>query len=240
MLSVGAIASADTLGLYFGLGVWQNESDGDLFNSLGIAQDTNTLGMDDENATFFYIKFEHPVPVMPNIRIAQSEASNSGSFTFNNLSMIDVTTKTEIDLDHTDFTFYWELIDTGMDLDLGLTARKFDGALTQEISYDGVLAFTDHQPISGTIPMLYISANVDLPFTGTYVGAEINSLSYKGDGFNDITAKIGWKTENWIMPEFGVELGYRRFGLDIDASNSLDTTVDLSIDGYYLSLVGHF
>lgn len=238
MLCVGAMASADMLGLHFGIGVWQNESDGNLF-SLGLDQDTSTLNMDDDNATFFYIKFEHPVPVMPNIRIAQSAASNSGT-------QIDVggiantSLETEIDLDHTDFTFYWELIDTGMDLDLGLTARRFDGALIQDYYVGGILTATENQPIEGTIPMLYISANVDLPFTGGYVGAEINSLSYRGDGFNDVTAKLGWKTENWIMPEFGVELGYRKFGIDIDATNSLDATVDLSMDGYYLALVGHF
>ncbi|MDH5737220.1 MAG: TIGR04219 family outer membrane beta-barrel protein, partial [Gammaproteobacteria bacterium] len=156
---------------------------------------------------------------------------------------IDATLKTDIDLDHMDYTLYWEVIDTGMDLDIGLTARRFDGSLTQEVYSNlvpGTVLGSQVQPIEGTIPMLYINARVELPFTGFYVGGEINSLSYQGDGFNDLTAKVGWSTDSWIMPEFGVELGYRKMSLDIDASNKLDTTLDLSIDGYYLALVGHF
>lgn len=238
-LLVGHIASADMLGLYFGLGVWQNEPDGDLYSSLGL-QDAGKVGLEDDNATFFYLKFEHPVPSVPNIRIAQSEASNSGSYSFNNPAMQTVMISTDIDLDHSDYSFYWEILDTAVDLDLGLTARRFDGALTQEYFVDGTLASTDHQPIEGTIPLIYISANVDLPFAGVYIGAEINSLSYRGDGFNDLTARIGWTTENWILPEFGFEAGYRRFSIDIDARNSLDATLDLTMDGYFINLVAHF
>ncbi|MDH5737087.1 MAG: hypothetical protein OEZ23_02200, partial [Gammaproteobacteria bacterium] len=49
-LSAQAV-SADMLGLHLGVGVWQNESDGDLL-SLAVPQDTSDLGMDDDNANF--------------------------------------------------------------------------------------------------------------------------------------------------------------------------------------------
>lgn len=240
LLLAGQSASADVLGLFFGMGVWQPESGGDLYDSLQIAQDAGDLGVDAEYGGFFYLKIEHPVTMIPDIKIAQYGARNKGRISWDTPVMITMTRTTDIDLDHSDYTFYWELIDAGIGLDLGLTARKFDGGITQKTFANSVFESTDHQPITGFIPMLYISANADLPVSGSYIGAEINTISYRGDAFSDLTARVGWKTSNWVLPELGVEAGYRKFTLDTDVRNSMDTTLDLIMDGYYVSLVAHF
>ena len=234
------LSLADTLGIHMGIGSWQNDSDGDIY-SLLTAQDTSDLGMDDENTNFLFIKFEHPVPLMPNIRLAQSGANNPGSIVYTNPAMQEVRVDTDIDLAHIDYTFYWEIIDiAGIDFDLGLTGRDFDGGLDQDVYINGVLVQSERRPIKGTIPMLYVNFKTELPLTGLYFGAEANALSYSGDGFTDIVVKVGWATDNWIMPEFGLEAGYRRFSLDIDQSNKLNTTLNLTMDGYYVGLVAHF
>jgi hypothetical protein len=51
--------------------------------------------------------------------------------------------------------------------------------------------------------------------------------------------KLGWQKENFILPEFGIEVGYRRFGIDGDA-NDIDVDMDIHIDGVFVNLVGHF
>ena len=87
--------------------------------------------------------------------------------------------------------------------------------------------------------MLFVHGKFGLPLTGTYLGVEGNVISFSGNRALDYALKIGWETENFILPEFGIEVGYRRFGIEGEASD-IDVGVDVAVGGIFINLTGHF
>ena len=95
------------------------------------------LGLADNSGVQAYFRFEHPVPMLPNIRIARSEIEDAGvgvltsPFEFGGDAFVPgQSVTTTVDMTHTDVTLYYELVDLAFDLDLGLTARVLDSQLT--------------------------------------------------------------------------------------------------------------
>jgi hypothetical protein len=70
-------AHADTVGIQAGIGVWQPDIEG----SFGISEviTAEELGLQGEDANIFYIALEHPVPVLPNIRISRTDLEAKGA-----------------------------------------------------------------------------------------------------------------------------------------------------------------
>ncbi|MCB1646277.1 MAG: TIGR04219 family outer membrane beta-barrel protein, partial [Pseudomonadales bacterium] len=138
LLLMAAVPSAyaDFIGIYAGAGYWNADFSGNVIDGVSVDSDLN---IDSDAGNYIYAAFEHPIPFVPNIRLARTGISDTGtgtlnsSFVFNGTTFtVDQTVRTEIDLTHTDLTLYYELIDTGMDVDLGLTARYLQG----EVSVD--------------------------------------------------------------------------------------------------------
>jgi outer membrane protein len=234
LLLAGASARADFVGLYAGAGYWNANFSGDVIAGVSVEDD---LKIDSSNSSYVYLAFEHPVPLIPNIKLAHTTLKDSGTgalsqaFTFNgDVYTVNETVTSEIDLTHTDVTLYYELLDLGMDLDVGITGRYFQG----EVAVNNT-----REDLNVLLPMLYGHAKFGLPFTGTYFGGDINYASYSGNQIADYAVKVGWETENFILPEFGIEAGYRSFSIDADADD-LDVNVDTQVDGVFLNLTGHF
>src|SRR5690606_16951591 len=119
-------AHADTIGIQAGGGVWQPDIEG----SFGITEviTVEELGLKGEDANYFYFALEHPVPVLPNIRITRTDLEAKGSavlsedFTFDEIAFpAGTSTNTMLDLSHTDYTLYYEILDNVASADLGVT-----------------------------------------------------------------------------------------------------------------------
>ena len=123
-------------------------------------------------------------------------------------------------------TLYYELIDVGFDADFGLTGRYYSG----DFSIDSV-----REDFDTWVPLIYGSVKFGLPLSGLYVGADFN-----GDGdIMDYSARLGWATENFIFPEFGIELGYRNMTIDT-GSSKLGVGLDTEVAGAFVNLTAHF
>ena len=62
-------AHSDTiLGLYAGAGVWNSTFEGTFDNNSLVS--TEDLAINDDNSNFFYIALEHPIPIIPNIKVS--------------------------------------------------------------------------------------------------------------------------------------------------------------------------
>lgn len=244
-LSIGAMAlttachaSADTIfGIYAGAGTWQTEYSGDAGKPATSAKD---LGMDENNNTFYYIAIEHPVPVLPNIKVQYNDiTSNQTSTLGKNFSIGDIVypagtrVATDFDLSYTDATLYYELLDNWVNLDLGVTLRKYSGYLKANST---ALNVSEQVNIDATIPLIYGKAQFDLPFTGFSAGFEGNYISYDGNDLSDYSAKIGYMFDSAL--DFGVELGYRVLTINIDDEDNVNTNLDLK--GPYIAAVFHF
>ena len=134
LATFAAGTQADILGATAGAYQWKQNWEGDVQSGPDAIDMNDDLGYDDETGTSIYVALEHPIPVLPNIRLQRtdldiSERNNlSRTFTFEGdvytaADTVDSTT----DLTHTDATFYYEVLDNWVNLDVGLTVRMFDG-----------------------------------------------------------------------------------------------------------------
>ena len=244
--SIGFVAAptfADTLfGVYAGGGHWNTEYSGDIGqDGINVEQD---LDLSDKGNNFFYIAIEHPVPLFPNIKLQRTDLETDGDGSikvasqFNDV-FFEGNVATHIDLSHTDITLYYEILDNWVNLDVGVTARLFDGGgqITGQESLT-LTKVTDSVDIDDGAPMLYVKAQFDLPFTGLSIGADINALGYSGDTLTDYTARVSYLSDIVPMLEVGLEVGYRSMQLKLEDIGDLET--DFTIEGPYASIIFHF
>jgi len=244
-----SVYSDTILGVYAGLGAWSAEPDG----SVGVAElgsepiTAQELALGKEDNTYFFVALEHPIPIIPNIRLANTELTTSGSADVNRTFVLDEQTfvagdtQSDMDLSHTDVTLYYEILDNWVSLDLGLTGRMMDGSARIEGTVrDG---FGNEAPgeesvdLDGTIPMVYTRAQFELPFSGWYLGGALNYISKSGDKFTDLDMMIGYMFENVVL-DVGVEVGYRQFKVNVEDDE--DLSADINFDGIHAAVMLHF
>jgi len=235
---IAASASADTLlGVYVGVGQWQGEYSG---NFGAVPVDIDDLNVGEESNNTYFIALEHPLPILPNIRIqhvsleTQSEATLNEGFIFDDIAFpAGENIVTDIDLSHTDAVLYYEVLDNWVNLDLGLTLRAFEG----DASVTSVnTALSESVELDDVIPMLYGKAKFDLPLTGWSIAASANVISYDSNSLNDYSAAIAYHSDLLIVFDLGVELGYRSMKLELDE----DINTDVEITGPYASFTVNF
>ncbi|MDP7592431.1 MAG: TIGR04219 family outer membrane beta-barrel protein [Litorilituus sp.] len=232
---------ADTiLGLYIGGQMWANEAEG----SFGEGElDQATFSFDDENQGNFFVALEHPIPLVPNIKIASTTldtvggASLSTSFTFegqtyNATAELDTT----FDASYIDYTLYYEILDNDLlTLDIGLTARDLDthiNVIEQATSKSADLS------VSGFLPLVYVNTIVGLPFTGFNVFAEANFISYDDSTLYDYQVGVSYELLDNVAVDLDLTLGYREVKLELDDIDDLYS--DLTFNGVFVGATLHF
>lgn len=236
-------ANADFIGIYAGAGTISYDLSADFTDLTGGATQIdleNDLGLKGDSGNYFYVAFEHPIPFLPNVKISHSDISESGTTTLNREIVFDGKTfpagaevVSTADFTHNDFTFYYEFLDNWVNLDLGVTARQFDGEISGQASLQGNTV-TATQPLDFVAPMLYGMAQFDLPFTGLYVQASGNWVGFGGAQLMDLWAKLGYEFSFGL----GVEAGFRKLTAELDDVD--DTDADITLDGTYLAATFHF
>lgn len=238
---VSANAQADTLlGLYIGGQVWANSASG----SFGEGSDNQSaFDFDDEYQGSFYVAFEHPIPLIPNVKIASTTLDTIGGTTINTSFTFDgVTYSNEAELDTTleasyiDYTLYYELFDNDLlTFDFGLTARDLD---TYIKVVEPSTTIASDLSASGYIPMAYLSTVIGLPFTGFNFFAEGNFVSYDSQTIYDVQAGISYELLDNLAVDVDLTLGYRTVKLEL---NDLDDFYsDLTFDGAFAGVIVHF
>ncbi len=238
-LLAAPLAQADTvLGIYAGAGMWKSDYSGD---AGAVSINIDQLGLKEENNEYYYVALEHPVPIIPNIRLYHTALETTGlgtisqDFTLDNQTFTTNTeVATDLDLTHTDATLYYEVLDNWINLDFGLTLRKYDGNITA-VDTSGTLA-SETVDINETLPLLYAKVQFDLPFTGWAVGAYGNFISYDGNSLSDVSASLMYSFESAV--DLGFEVGFRRTALELDDTSDLQS--DITIDGLFAGVTMHF
>jgi len=234
-----ANAHADTLlGLYLGGQVWASHADGSFGDS---KIDQAVVDFNNETQGSFFIALEHPIPLIPNIKIASTTLDTVGettlieSFGFagetysagNNLS-------TTLDASYVDYTFYYELFDNDLlSFDFGLTARDLD---TKVKVIDG--SNSSKISASGIIPLVYVNTIVGLPFTGFNVFAEANFLSLDDQNVYDYQVGVSYELLDNLVVDLDLTIGYRAVKLELDDLDGLYTNIDFK--GVFAGVTVHF
>jgi outer membrane protein len=232
-----AIAQADTIfGVYAGVGSWESDYDGKAGDPSVTLKE---LGVEKSSNTFFYLAIEHPVPIIPNLRVSVVDIASEQTATITRTFTIDDTNfnasekvNSEFDLSHTDATLYYEILDNWLNLDLGVTVRKFGGFVEASTQTQAKSVSVD---IDQALPMLYVKGQFDLPFSGLSAGVEGNYISYQDSKLTDFSAKVSYLFDSAF--DIGLEAGYRSMSLTVDED---DLTANLDLKGPYAALIAHF
>ncbi|MBB1293858.1 MAG: outer membrane protein [Pseudoalteromonas rhizosphaerae] len=242
MAFLAPAAHADTLlGLYVGVDGWQSDNSGS-FSDSGNMQDFN---FEDETFISYYAALEHPIPLVPNIKLKYTELELNGStllnetFEFGGTSFTTNTTATTIsDLSHVDYILYYEIFDNDLlSIDLGVNAKQFDGDIVVTGTANGK-ATTETVDFSGFVPLVYGRAEVGLPLTGLSVFFEGSLLAIDDSKVQDYQAGIAWALLDNLAVDLDIKAGYRQMTLELDDIDNLYTNIDAS--GPFAGIQIHF
>lgn len=234
-LVLSTTAAADTVfGIYAGAGSWESELSGEAGDP---AISMSDLGAEEETNTYFYLALEHPVPLIPNIKLQQNNINSKQTSTITQTFILDDTefiqgseVASNLDLSYIDAVLYYEFMDNWFNLDIGVTARKYSGQIEaeSEIASESV-------DVDAVVPLIYGKAQFDLPFSGLSAGIEGNYINYSDARLMDYSAKVSYLFDSAL--DLGVEVGYRAITMTIDDD---DVQTDIELTGPYAAAIFHF
>ena len=254
ILALPATASAGVLGFSFGAGYdyWTAEPSGgmdDADTGAGLNMEDD-LNMDDSEEGQLWAYFEHPVPLIPNVRLQQSNldvAGDDGDFDYTlqtpfgdfDAAIEDIDSRLDLDMD--DFIVYWSplpenILTLGvLSLDIGLNIRNVSGDLYME-GEDTTVGDTHtvDEDISATVPMGYGSLRANIPGTGVSLGGAISTLSFGDNEFTDTTLDVAWRSSMGL----GVRGGVRTIDLVLEDAGDVD--LDMEFSGAFLGAFYQF
>lgn len=236
-----AASALPLVDLYAGAYYWDQTVSGDVVN--GSADLEDDLNLDAGGQNVMYVAFEHPIPLVPNVKIKSTEMSSDGAGTIDtgfNFNGTPVTgdVDSELDLSHTDYTLYWSLPLPIVTFDFGLTARQFDGSMTV-VDNTGTDSFNANADFDFVVPMGYLNAGVDIPLTGLSLAANLNTIAYGDTSITDFDANMTYVLPLIPLLDVGISAGYRSFDLELDEADFGDLSAKTTIAGPYLGISLH-
>lgn len=222
--AVPGLASADVLSFTIGGGVWNETPEGNIIQPSGAPTPSvdvkNQLFWTEESQGYLFATLEHPVPILPNVRLSYISLDHTGSgdatFEFDGITYGPANIANEFTIEQTDLLFYYEVLDNIVSLDLGLNVRLLD--ISFKIN-DGTN--NTSESVTGTIPMIYGMVGGS-PWPGVLLSAEANYMAYSGSTISDFNAKISYTTDFFV----GFEAGYRTQTIELDDIDDTDANLD--------------
>ncbi|WP_144214331.1 TIGR04219 family outer membrane beta-barrel protein [Shewanella donghaensis] len=229
LLSISSAQASTLVGFKVGGDYWQADTSGSFNSDDGVAQ---TYNYDSDAQGSVWIAIEHPIPLVPNIKIRENRLEGKGSqansdFTFNDHQFSGATTAYN-DLSNTDFVLYYEILDNDIvALDLGAAYKQMHGSIRVQDP-----GHPEEVDVDSGIVMAYANAEVGVPGLGLYAFADV-MLGIDESSVYDINAGLGWKFDG-IALDTAIRVGYREFKFDVDDFSS--TTQNMSFKGAFAGL----
>jgi len=237
MTLVTTFSMADFIGGELNVGYYNHAPSGTVQYQGSPIDIENDLKWKDEGDMFVKAYFEHPLPILPNIKVGYTEFGHSGAgvltknFEFGGkVYTVGSNIDSAFDLKMYDLTLYYELLDNWINIDAGLNVKYIDGAISVKDN-KGLSESTDFQV---PVPMLYAKARFDVPTTDLSFQAEGNYVTYDGNTLYD--AEVGVRYT--LALGLGLEAGYKTMKLKLDDIDDLSMDTDFS--GAYGKLVWDF
>ena len=226
-----APVQADTLlGAYVGAQAWNMGAEGGFSNQESSLTD---FTFEDKTNGSFYVALEHPVPIIPNIKISRTMLDTTGittlatSFEFNDI-LYDATTNlnTEFEMTATDFILYYEILDNDLvSIDVGINGKYVDGTILVSEATGNRMTSED---FSGVIPMGYAKIELGLPFTGLGLYAEGSFLSIDDNTASDFQAAVTYSFVETLALDMTLQAGYRAMTIELEDVDNLYSNLEFS------------
>lgn len=218
---IAASAHADFIGATLETGVFDPDAELSLVDDGSSV--TSSSSMTGDKGTYYGIAIEHPIPLIPNLRVQGTELVSEGTISTEYNGSTVTNEDITLDLSHTDYTAYYELLDGlfWLHFDVGVTLRQYDGF---------TVINNDRTDLSAVIPMAYVAPSIAIPGTGLSLGGELKSLSIGDNSITDTTLKIKWNS-GFLL---GIEAGVRTHEVELDDVDGLD--IDSNNEGTFIGL----
>jgi len=236
-LTLATTVNADFIGAEVGYAVWNSSLTGDIKKGTDSLDFEKDLGYgSSEVNSFMWAYIDHPVPLLPNLKIQKTNFVDDSTGSLNILknfagtSLVSGATSTSLTLNQLDVIPYWRILDNWINLDIGFNVKAIDGNIEVKDKSNNIA----NVDFSVVLPMLYGKARFDLPFSGLSAEADISYLGYGGNKVSDIKAGVVYETDFGL----GATLGYRQQKITLD---DIDNTYGkLDAEGVYAGLFFHF
>lgn len=253
LFSISSLAHAADFRVNEGFIYWHTSAKGSMSasaewlgsNNFAIDLDKDTL-KDTSNA-FYFVALEHPVPFVPNIRLAYTMLDHRGKGSFQYFICDPCTiNKGRVDLSHVDISPYYKVVSNRwVSLDLGLTARIFTGSVSGKEIVHNEVNLAQGLSIGSSLKSTYALAYADLQFhvsdTGLSFGTLLNGGGTNKETAVDIDAYLAYASPIGI----GITAGYRYLDIEIKsdailAGSKVKLQTDVQASGPYLGLYLRF
>ncbi|WP_051654706.1 TIGR04219 family outer membrane beta-barrel protein [Persephonella sp. IF05-L8] len=192
------------------------------------------LGLSDENSFFLKAKIEHPIPILPNIKLMYERMRFEGvgtvknNYTFGNITItVNDRVYSKLRLDHYDAVLFYNLpfinLTQILDAEFGLNIRVID-------FYAKVKDLTtgDEDSTSLTIPIPMIHGAIEFKPVGYFsILVEGNGIAYGGHHFYDITGELRIKPVQTLMAKPFIGIGYKYEKLKIDDIDDVSANIKI-------------
>ncbi|MEA3417871.1 MAG: TIGR04219 family outer membrane beta-barrel protein [Campylobacterota bacterium] len=203
------------------------------------------FGWSAEQNIFLKAYIEHPVPMIPNIRLGYTDFYQDGQNTVGDFSWGDISLPvggeidSALDMQFYDIGLYYELLDNWLSLDAGLTLRYLDGNIAVDtLAHFGPIStptLGESTDFSLWIPMLYGKARFDIPNTDISMQLEGNVISYEDTTLYDYEISARYT----LSMGLGIEGGFK--GLHFDTVDLVDgLNIDVDASGPFVAVVWDF
>ncbi len=219
-LGLCSFAQADFIGLKGDISYWNIEGESNIDR-----KHLNDQDLDRKGTVQASVAFEHPVPVIPNVKLkyTQLDTETESNNTIEGLA------KTEINLDHTDLILYYEILDNIIKADIGVGATRLNGDVKQ---------FGTSVDIDEYSPIIYAEVGAKLPFTGLSAKAEATYTNVNDVKITDAQAEFQYDFVKSIALDLGAKVGYRVLNIELNDLDKRD--MKFNFKGPYIGLNAHF
>jgi outer membrane protein len=238
LLSVFSAQAATVVGFKVGGDLWQTDAtgtfnaDSNVGNATGPAQ---TYDYDSETQGSVWLAIEHPIPIVPNLKIREnrlegSASKDSSGFYYNGVNF-EGASQVYNDLSNTDFVLYYEILDNDIvSLDLGAAYKKMNGSLRVDgFAGEELTRIATQRDIDSGVVMGYGNAHVGVPGLGLFAFADI-MIGLNETGVHDYSAGLGWQFDGIALNTL-VRVGYRDFSFDVNGFSG--TSQDMQFTGVF-------
>jgi len=231
---IPSMANADMLGASAGASYWPAKKSGEISSGGSNINLNSDLNFGNQNLAVLFVSFENPLPVIPNVKLQFFDMAQTTQGTINtSFKSINFTGPVTTTLDMTDYdlTLYYKILDNWVSLDTGVNVKYFSGKI--EIFQRNNSAHQTRTNIHQFIPMLYVSAAADLPFTGLSVIGDVSGIGYSGNKIYDASFMV---QEQLAVVAFNI--GYRKMKLKVNDLSNIN--VDVDVHGPFVSAMVKF
>ena len=181
--------------------------------------------LDRDGAVQFSVSSEHPIPLIPNAKIKYVNVDSSSESTSAYTA--------DIELSHTDYILYYEVLDNIVSADIGIGAANLSG----DVQHRNATAVF-HYDLDDYLPVVYAQAGVKLPFTGLSARAEAIYGGFDDTTLSDFQAELQYNFIENLVVNLGAKVGYRQMIVEDEHEQSPD--LKMKFKGPYIGLDVHF